>query len=285
MSDISSSGGKQLHYLRGNIVLETTQKTESFGQALKYWRKTKNKSQMDLALDADISTRHLSFLENGRANPSREMVIKLAAILGLPYRHQNTLLTRAGFAPVFNKEPLDSPNMAMIKASMQRLLDNHSPYPAMIVDSSYKILMSNAGFQAFVRFFASDAALQKYDNALALLFAEDGLKPYVEDWPTIEQFMLMRIREEVLAQQSPELMAVYKQISEGITLGDPLTLKMDYKLPVMTLTVAKGDIRASFFTTIATLGTPLDLTTQELRIEMLFPADEHSKMLMENVPC
>lgn len=251
-----------------------------FGPNLKYWRQHHKKSQMDLALDAEISTRHLSFIETGRSNPSRELVIKLAAILKLPYRHTNTLLKSAGFSPIYQKETLDSPKMAMVKEALERLMENHDPYPAMIVDSSYKVLMANEGFARFVSYFAGEQALLKYDNALTMMFAEDGLKPYIQDFEMIAQFVLMRIREEVIASQNPELMSIYKQHAENIPLGNIQNSTMDHTIPLVTLTLCKDDVTASFFTTIATLGTPLDLTTQELRIEMLFPADERSKDFM-----
>ena len=261
-------------------MAETVPDQASFGKNLKYWRQHHKKSQMDLALDADISTRHLSFIETGRSNPSRELVIKLATILKLPYRHTNTLLKSAGFAPIYQKETLDSPKMAMVKDALERLMENHDPYPAMIVDSSYKVLMANEGFARFVSYFAGEQALLKYDNVLSMMFAEDGLKPYVQDFEMIAQFVLLRIREEVIASQNPDLMAIYKQHSENIQFSDLQSPKLDHTIPLVTMTFSKDDITLCFFTTIATLGTPLDLTTQELRIEMLFPADEASKEFM-----
>jgi hypothetical protein len=139
--------------------------------------------------------------------------------------------------------------------------------------------MTNSGYDQMVAFFGGENALTKYDNAIRILFSEDGLRPYVKDWPAIEQFLLARLWEEVVSTQNSELVALYQEIKRLATSKSPVHFEMDSNLPVMSLVLEKKAEKASFFTTITTLGTPLDLTTQELRIELLFPSDDATKRM------
>lgn len=258
-------------------AIKPGEKRESAGDMLRRWRQIKKISQMDLALDTDISTKHLSFVETGRAKPSRDLILKIAHAMKLPYRHRNAFLMAAGYAPEFHEEPFDGPSMDMVRDAIRRLLENHEPYPAFVVDTGYTILMKNSGYDQLVRFYAGDAALRTYGNAVRILFAEDGLKPYVKDWHTIEHFLLARIADEVLATQNAELLELYTDISARRSGSETPDFTMDRALPVMSLVLEKNSRQTAFFTTVATLGSPLDLTCQELRIELLFPSDEKTK--------
>jgi len=260
-------------------LIKNDNKHESFGEMLRNFRKKNRISQMDLALDIDISSKHLSFVETGRSNPSRNLVLKIADNLRLPLRQRNAFLLAAGYAPLFEELPFDGNRMKIIRDALHRLLDNHNPYPAFVVNTEYKILMTNSGYDHFVRFYAGETALKKYDNAIRILFAEDGLKPYVKDWPAIEQFLMVRLGEEVASTQNTELIELYKDLSQRRFNQDIIDYQIDMNLPVMSLILERDSTKASFFTTIATLGTPLDLTTQEIRIELLFPSDEETKQL------
>lgn len=255
-------------------------KSESTGDMLRFWRQLHRISQMDLALDVGISSKHLSFVETGRSQPSRQMVLKIAQALKLPLRHRNAFLKSAGYASEFGEEPLDGPKMEIVRQALQRMLEKHEPYPAFVVNTGYKILMANSGFDRFVKFFVEEEALKKYDNVFRMLFAEDGLRPCVKEWPAVEHLLLARLWEEVLATQNSELIELYQDLSRARSSGAPLDLRIDAHLPVMSLTLEKNAVKASFFSTIATLGTPLDSTTQELRIEMLFPVDEETKQFL-----
>jgi hypothetical protein len=134
-----------------------------------------------------------------------------------------------------------------------------------------------SGGNQIVRFYAGENALEKYDNAMRILFSEDGLRPYVKDWPAIEHFLLARLWEEVVSTQNGELIALYKEISQLKISDDPINFQIENNLPIMSLILEKNSKKASFFTMVTTLGTPFDLTTQELRIELLFPSDEETK--------
>lgn len=260
-------------------LFKDEEKIESVGEMLRYWRQVKKISQMDLALDIDISSKHLSFVETGRSKPSRDLVLKIANSLELPYRHRNAFLMAAGYAPQFQEEPFGGSKMGIVREAIQRLIDNHEPYPAFVVNTGYRIIMKNSGYDHFVKFYAGDTALRKYDNAIRILFAEDGLRPYVRDWPSVEQFLLVRLWDEVISSQNSELLALYKEITSLRSDGNSTDFRNDSGLPVMGLILEKNSIQANFFTMITTLGTPLELTTQELRIELLFPSDEETKQM------
>jgi len=159
------------------------------------------------------------------------------------------------------------------------MIEKHEPYPAFVVNTGYKILMTNSGYDQIVKIFAGENALKKYDNAIRILFSEDGLRPYVKGWPAIEHFLLARLWDEVVLTQNSELIELYKDLLQLRSGVDPTAFQIDNNLPIMSLVLEKNSKKACFFTTITTLGTPLDLTTQELRIELLFPSDEETKQL------
>jgi hypothetical protein len=151
-----------------------------------------------------------------------------------------------------------------------------------LVNAAYNILMANSGYERMIKFLVGEHALKKYDNVYRLTFAEDGLWPYIKDWPAIEQFMLSRLRDEAASTQNNDLFLLYEEISRLRTNQNPIDFRTDDNLPIMSITFTKDDLKASFFTAITTLGTPLDLTTQELRIESLFPANEDTKELFSH---
>ena len=260
--------------------IEIQRKHESAGSFLRFWRKHNRMSQMDLALEVGISTKHLSFVETGRSKPSRSLVLNMAQSLKLPLRHRNSFLKAAGYASEFGEEPFNGKKMEIVRQALQRMLEKHEPYPAFMVNATYNILMTNSGYEQMIKLLVGEHALKKYDNVYHLTFAEDGLRPYIKDWPGIELFMLNRLWDEAASTQNSRLFSLYKEISRLRTGEDPIDFQVDDNLPIMSLTFEKDAMKASFFTTITTLGTPLDLTTQELRIESLFPADEDTKNLL-----
>jgi len=258
---------------------ENIKKEESIGDVLRFWRQLKRISQMDLALDAGVSSKHLSFVETGKSQPSRDLVLKLAQSLNVPLRHRNVFLRAAGFASEFDEEPFDGQKMGIVRHALTRMIKMHEPYPALVINTAYKILMTNSGYDQMIKFYLGENALKKYNNVYRLTFAEDGLRQYIKDWPAIEHFMLGRLWDEVVSTQNNELFELYEDILLLRTGEKPFTFPIDNNLPIMSLTLEKDSMKASFFTTITMLGTPLDLTTQELRMESLFPTDEETKRL------
>lgn len=259
---------------------KNNKKLETPGDFLRFWRNINRISQMDLALDAGISARHLSFVETGRSMPSRELILKLSQALNLPLRHRNVFLNTAGYSPEYSEEPLEGVKMSIIRQALKHMLDKHEPYPAFVINTSYKILMMNKGFEQLIRFYIGENALKKYDNVMMLLFAEDGLKRYIKEWSSMEIFLLSRIWEEIILTQNSELIKLYGELSNLKESGSFSPSKIESSLPVLSMTLEKNSVEASFFTTVTTLGTPLDLTAQELRIESLFPADERTENML-----
>jgi transcriptional regulator with XRE-family HTH domain len=249
----------------------------SLGDALRHWRRIRHLSQMDLALEADISARHLSFIETGRSQPSRDVVLQLAAALHMPYRHRNSLLLAAGFAPQFSASTLEDEHMEPVKYALVRHLEQHEPYPAVVVNPTYDILMANEGFKKTVSWFAGPDVLDKYANMARLTFAEDGLRPYLTCWPFMRDQLLARLHEEALMAQNDaiwQLIADLEALEPDSTATPP---DMSAGLPLINIELVRNGCTYRFFSTITSFGTPLDATVQELRLESLFPADEATR--------
>lgn len=220
-------------------LIKKEKKHESVGEVLRFWRQLNKTSQMDLALDIDISPRHLSFVETGKSNPSRDLVLKIAHSLKMPFRHRNAFLMAAGYAPEFEEQSFDGQNMEIVRSALRRMIEKHDPYPAFVVNTGYKILMKNSGYDKILKFYAGENALKKYDNAIRILFSEDGLRNYVKGWPAVEQFLLARLWEEVISTQNTELIALYKEISRLKSSNAPIDFQTDSNLPIMSLVLEK----------------------------------------------
>lgn len=250
-----------------------------FGALLRYWRGARNLSQLDLATEAGVSSRHLSFLENGRSQPSRDMVLMLAEVLEVPLREQNALLQAAGFAAAYGETDLDAPEMAAVRASIAFLLERHEPYPAVLLDRHWNVVMSNRGGTALMtRFVASPAALASPINVMRLLFRAEGARPFIRNWDELAAAMVQRLhREAAVAARDDGAHALLAEVLAAGVPADWRTPRLGGELPVLVpMRLARDGIEVSLFSAITTLGTPLDVTLQELRLETFFPADESS---------
>ncbi len=259
-----------------------SEQTNTAGSILLYWRRLRKMSQMELALEADVSTRHLSFVETGKSKPSRDLILKLAETLGLPFRQRNTLLRAAGYSAEFKNLPFDHAEMGLVHDALQQTLAKHEPYPAVVINTAYDILLKNRGFDRMVAWCLGEAACDKFDNTYRLIFAEDGLRPFFKDWPIIEHFMLAQLLEEVISTQNEDLRVLYEEIASLKTAEVPVDLHIENNTPVSCFTLQRGPDSISFFATVMTFGTPINVTTQELRIESLFPADEGTQELFND---
>jgi transcriptional regulator with XRE-family HTH domain len=251
------------------------------GEILRYWRGRKKISQMDLALSVEVSTRHLSFVETGRSRPGRDLVLRLGQALELPLRQRNALLAAAGYAAEYGHTPLEAEQMVVVRQTLRRLLETHAPFPALVVDSAYEIVMTNAAFDRIVAWFAGEAALVKYTNIYRLTFAADGLRGAFRDWPVVARFLLARLLGEALATQAESLFKLHAELAARHGVENPMDSSLDQSLPILSFTLERGELAASFFSTITTFGTPLDVTAQELRIESIFPADAATQRLLQ----
>ncbi len=256
-----------------DLQVNSATSTPPLGKALRRWRRTRSMSQMDLALEAQISTRHLSFIETGRSKPSRGVVLQLAHALDLPFRHCNSLLMAAGYAPEYQALSLDDGRMTQVRFALERILQQHEPYPALVVDQAYNILMTNTGYRQAVELFAGSEALEKYSNVYRLMFAHDGLRPYCTNWPFLQAQLLGRLREDAQITQNEALMQLLSELAAKVPETFAQSIEVDAILPVLSLELRKGSLVRRYFSTITTFGTPMDITVQELRIESLFPAE------------
>jgi transcriptional regulator with XRE-family HTH domain len=251
----------------------------SFASRLRDWRGRRAMSQLALALEADVSQRHVSFLELGRTQPSREMVLRLAAALDVPLREQNALLHAAGFAPVWRERALGVPALAVVDRALDFMLAQQEPYPAFVVDRRWNLLRANQAGQMFVGFL-TDAAPQAPDPASPVsladaLLAPDALRPLIANWREVALYFIRGVRADALADGSGETAALLARLLDYPDVrGLSQTLSPEGRQePVLAMHVVKGDVSLRLFTTIATLGTPQDVTVQEIRIECFFPAD------------
>lgn len=252
----------------------------SIGALLQYWRKTRNLSQLALANEADVSARHVCFVETGRAKPSRDMVIQLATALDVPLRERNALLLAAGFAPVYGEARLDAPELAPVRRALDAILKQQEPFPAVVLDRQWDILQTNAGGARFFSSLLGNRESGGTPNVLRLMFDPQGLRPHVTNWEAVAETLVRRVHREALGG-APDP-ALSKLLAEVLAYPDvPARLRapnlVTPQLPVVPVCFAKDGVSFDFFSTITTLGTPQDVTLQELRIECFFPANPETE--------
>jgi transcriptional regulator with XRE-family HTH domain len=252
---------------------------KAFGPRLKWWREHRGLSQLALSGAAKISQRHLSFLESSRAEPSREMVLRLCAVLDLPLRQQNALMLAAGFAPVWRESDLSHPELAQVNGALDHMLAQQEPYPAFVVDRRWTLLRANGGAGRLVTFLLGAAPAGPVNLADALI-APHVLRPFIENWEEVAVHFLRSVQADAVADGTAETADLLRRLLAypGIP---PLSrvAPLETHQPVLNIHFRKGDTRLSVFTTIATLGTPQDVTLQEIRVECFFPSDAASATL------
>lgn len=252
------------------------------GDLFREWRQRRRMSQMDLALDAEISARHLSFLETGRSLPSREMVLRLAEQLDVPLRERNALLLAAGFAPAFQERPLQDPALAGARQAVELVLAGHEPYPALAVDRHWQLVTANAAVPALLTGVAA-ALLQPPVNVLRLSLHPDGLAPRIANLPEWRAHLLARLRRQVEVTADPELSALLQELhaypsssaaaSDAPDTASPAT-DTSYGGVIVPLKLVTPGGALSLISTTTVFGTPVDITLAELALETFFPADE-----------
>lgn len=240
------------------------------GQQLRYWRQARRMSQMDLALDAEISTRHLSFVETGRSRPSREMVLRLAERLDIPLRQRNALLLAAGFAPAYPSRPLDDPDLAEARQAVKQILHGHEPFPALAVDRHWNMLDHNGAVPKLLSG-VSAALLEPPVNVLRLSLHPDGLAPRIVNLGEWKRHLINRLRNQLAASADPVLAELVQELQgyAGASAGP----KEEAPAVFLPLILQTDTGRLSFFSTITVFGTPVDVTLSEIAVEAFFPAD------------
>jgi transcriptional regulator with XRE-family HTH domain len=254
-----------------------------FARLLRDWRQRCRLSQLDLALTAGVSQRHVSFLESGRANPSRSMILQLSETLQVPLRTRNDWLLAAGFAPLFRTRALDDPQMAQVMGAIRMMLAAHEPFPAVAIDRAWNVLLSNASFDRLAAMLGDDIWDRVGNgtrNLMRLFFHPAGIRPFVTNWAAVGPLVWQRAKREADALAGADMQAVLAELGP---LQDDHVLWSATEtalLPVMPFNLAVGDLRLSMFTVIATFGTAQDVTADELRVETLYPADAATEALL-----
>lgn len=250
----------------------------SFGSLLRWWRKRRGLSQLDLASVAGTSQRHVSFLESGRSQPSREMVLCLAAALDVPLRQQNALLLASGFAPVWRDSHLTAPELEVVNQALDHMLAQQEPFPAVVVDRRWNLLRANVGAARLTAFLTGPTPAPAAAGAVNLaewLLSPDGPHPYLVNWPEVTIHLLRGIQADAMADGTQETVDLLRRLLAypGVPALSHVPSLDERQPPVLAMHFRKGETSLRLFTTIATLGTPQDVTVQELRIECFFPAD------------
>jgi transcriptional regulator with XRE-family HTH domain len=252
---------------------------KNVGEHIREWRTRRRMSQMDLALEAEISTRHLSFLETGRAQPSREMVLHLADQLEVPLRERNVILVAAGFAPVFPERSLDSPELASARRAVDVILKAHEPYPALVVDLRWNLVAANAAAMPLLDG-VDPELLSPQVNVIRASLHPKGLAPRIANLGEWHAHALERLRRQAELTADPGLIALIEEIRSYPKPPAPDRRPEDFGNVAIPFQLMMGDTLLSMIGTTTVFGTPVDITLSELTLETFFPADAQTAEIL-----
>ena len=266
---------------------------------MRHWRNVRGRNQLDLSIETGISQRHISFIESGRSTPSRQTLLEIAQVLDVPLRERNTLLLSAGYAPVYSEAAWNSAQMQSVTKALERILQQHEPFPALVMDRYWNVLMTNESAPRFFNCFIDISQRKGPRNMLHLAFDPDGMRPFIEHWDEVASSLIQRVRTEatgrVIDERSKELLAAllaYPDVRTGLASragpnsgltgtalprGRNADSTLGPILPVIPLSFRKNDKVLNYFSMVTTVGTPQTVAAQELRIETMFPADEETE--------
>jgi transcriptional regulator with XRE-family HTH domain len=261
--------------------------TSELGVLLRHWRDVRGKSQLDLSLDTGVSQKQISFVESGRSAPSRSTLTAIAQALDIPLRDRNTLLLAAGYAPIFSDSPWDSIEMKSVTDALKRILRQHEPFPALVMDRYWNVLMTNECTPRFFNCFIDMASRKGPRNMLHLMFDPKGMRPFITNWEDVAKSLFERVYREsigrVVDEKTKELLtALLAYPDVNGEWKNPVALSF---MPVIPMSFVKDDQLLNYFSMVTTVGTPQTVAAQELRIECMFPADEtietrHNELIM-----
>ncbi|MET8234269.1 helix-turn-helix transcriptional regulator [Micromonospora sp. NPDC005298] len=241
------------------------------GELLRDWRRNRGMSQLDLSIEAGVSTRHLSFVETGRSRPSPDLILRLAEQLDMPLAERNTMLLAGGYAPAYPSHELSDPELAPVRAAVRQILDGHRPYPALLVDRHWHLVDANPA----VDLFTADARphlLTPPINVLRLSLHPDGMAPRILNLPEWRSHLLKRLRQQADATNDPVLRDLHDEL-RGYPGGDPAPVSDALSRVLVPLRYRHDDRELAFVSTTTLFGTPLDVTVSGLAVEAFFPAD------------
>jgi len=257
----------------GAAALSPASSEPGIGPLLRGWRERRRVSQLELALRADSSARHISFIETGRSRPSEEMVLRLAEHLDVPVRERNALLLAAGYAPHYPETPLDDPSMQALRAGVERLIQGYDPYPAVVVDAMYNVVAANRGITMLLDGIP-DQLLAPPLNVMRLTLHPQGLAPRIQNLREWRDHLLAQMDRQIALQRSSALRALYEEVAAypvpDRSEAEPCESVAYFALPLQI--EHEGQV-LSFVSSISTFNTPMDVTVAELAIETFLPAD------------
>jgi transcriptional regulator with XRE-family HTH domain len=249
----------------------------TLGDLLRYWRRVRSMSQLDLASAATTTPRHMSFVETGRSRPSREMVLRLAGALDVPLRDRNGLLLAAGYAPLYVERALDDPALDRVNAAISGMLAQHEPLPAVVMDRGWNLLRVNAGARRLFTGLFAPEPMPSSANVLRVILEPGPVRSRILNWRDLAPALLERARREAVGGVLD--LATAELVQELRTRPDVASVLSAPRAPappspVIDVQVEYGDTDLRFFSVVSTIGTPVDVTAQELRVEAFFPADD-----------
>jgi transcriptional regulator with XRE-family HTH domain len=244
------------------------------GDLLRQWRQRRRLSQLDLAIAADVSSRHLSFVETGRSRPTSEMILRLAEHLDVPLRDRNALLLAGGYAPAYPERGLAEPELRAVQQALQKVLDGHEPYPAAVVNRWWELVAANDGITLFTRNVKPEL-LQPPVNVLRLSLHPDGMAPHIANLPEWRGHLLARLHHQAEAAGDTRLAELHEELTAypGGQAEPPPGRALSIPGVVVPLRYRADGRELSFLSITAVVGTPLDVTVSELAIESFYPAD------------
>jgi transcriptional regulator with XRE-family HTH domain len=257
--------------------------TERVGTLIREWRGRRRRSQLDLAYEIGVSPKHLSFVETGRSRPSPELILTLADHLDVPLRERNTLLLAAGYAPRFQQASLDSPEAARIGASLQRLLDTHDPYPGVVLDRQWNVVLANTAARALVSVVPQELAGPPLNIFRASLHP-DGLAAHTRNFAQWGTYLLTQLHRLVVMTADTDLTRLEAEVTAYPNVVE-LTNRQrrsawDEPPLLVPCELTMGGVEVSLFSTLTTFGTPRDITLEELVVELFFPADDATEAFL-----
>ena len=256
-----------------------------FAQSLRNWRKHRGYSQLDLSCLAEVSSRHISFLESGRASPSRNMVLKLGQVLAIPLREQNRLLQSAGFAAQFSGHGLDEEEMSALRSVLDLMLRNHQPYPAVAIDTCWNPVASNTPFKQLHQLLSQLPGWpHELNNTMELLFHPRAYRPLLRNWDEIASLFLQRLQREIQTTRDIRQEQLWQTIHSSYPLpaGWQAPLEHQHK-PYIHATLCWQGMTLNLLSTITVFGTATDITAQELRIEHFYPLDQSTRQFFQQL--
>ncbi|MEV7124790.1 helix-turn-helix transcriptional regulator [Streptomyces sp. NPDC093260] len=269
-------------------ALPTAPAGQGVGPLLRAWRERRRVSQLELALRADSSARHISFIETGRSRPSEEMVLRLAEHLDVPVRERNALLLAAGYAPHYPETPLDAPALGALREGLERLILGYEPYPALVVDARYDVVTANRGITMLLEG-VPETLLAPPLNAMRLTLHPEGLAPRIRNLREWRGHLLAQMERQIALHRSPALRELYEEVAAYPVpendSGLPEEPARDVPYFALPMLIEHDGRTLSFVSSISTFNTPMDVTVAELAIETFLPADPATvKYLRSMIP-